>query len=176
MVAEANLRSNDYVIDYEHQTQLSEKNGQPAPAAGWFHRLEMRNDGLYITDARWTDDARRMIEAQKYRFVSPVFAFDKTTGEVQRLVSLGLTNDPGLHGLTDLAVLRALQPTGDLSAPTAEAASFSAKDVEYIDRVFGPGTVERSAAAVVAKEAEWNAPPTERDRAQLRAAFPDLNI
>jgi len=43
----------DYVIDYHHQTLLAEKNGQPAPAAGWFDALEWREgDGLYAIDVR----------------------------------------------------------------------------------------------------------------------------
>ncbi|MEZ9197446.1 phage protease [Shewanella sp. 10N.286.54.B9] len=29
-------QAGDLVIDYEHQTLNKEKNGQPAPAAGWF--------------------------------------------------------------------------------------------------------------------------------------------
>ncbi|MQY50758.1 phage protease [Rhodocyclus gracilis] len=45
----------DFVIDYEHQTLLAEKNGQPAPAAGWFKALEWREgDGLYVVGAKWT--------------------------------------------------------------------------------------------------------------------------
>lgn len=54
----AAARVTDFVIDYEHQTLKTGNNGQPAPAAGWFKRLEWREgDGLYVTDARWTERA-----------------------------------------------------------------------------------------------------------------------
>lgn len=102
VVVVAALREIDYVIDYEHQTLNKAKNGQPAPAAGWFRKLEMRPDGLYVIDARWTDNAKQMIKAGEYRFISPVFRFDPTTGDVLSLEGLALTNDPALHGLTDL--------------------------------------------------------------------------
>ena len=68
----AAARVSDFVIDYEHQTMNAGNNGQPAPAAGWFKRLEWRpGDGLYVTDARWTERATAMINAKEYRFISP---------------------------------------------------------------------------------------------------------
>jgi phage I-like protein len=120
LAALAMQRSMDYVIDYEHQTLHKEKNGQPAPAAGWFKSLDMRADGLYVVDARWTAAAKRMIQDGEYRFVSPVFRFDRNTGDVLSLESLALTNDPALHGLTDLK---------NLAVNSAQASQQSA---EYI--------------------------------------------
>jgi len=101
LVIAAEQRSMDYVIDYEHQT-LS---GARAPAAGWFKALEWRPDGLYATDARWTDAAKGMIAAREYRFISPVFTYSAQTGEVLALVNIALTNNPALHGLTDLSAV-----------------------------------------------------------------------
>ncbi|MCG9040426.1 phage protease [Laribacter hongkongensis] len=129
LIAEAARRSNDYVLDYEHQTMLAEKNGKPAPAAGWFKRLEWRDDGLYVMDARWTDTARQAILAREYRYVSPVFTFDPVTGHVQRLVNVAITNHPALDGLTDLAALRRAEQPGHKSQ-MAPAGS-------VIARVFG---------------------------------------
>lgn len=100
LVAEAAQRSGDYLIDYEH---LSLKQGERAKPAGWFKALEWRADGLYVTDARWTDEAKRMIQAGEYRFVSPLFSFDQNSLEVLDLVSIALTNNLALQGLTDLA-------------------------------------------------------------------------
>lgn len=109
IVAAAAARQTDYVIDYEHQTLAAAKNGQPAPAAGWFKKLEWRpGDGLYATDVRWTVAAAQMITAHEYRYGSPVFAFDPKTGAVLALAHFGLTNNPALDGLTDLAALAAL--------------------------------------------------------------------
>ena len=43
-------------IDYEHQTIVTAKNGQPAPAAGWIKGLQARADGIWGL-AAWTDRA-----------------------------------------------------------------------------------------------------------------------
>lgn len=103
LIAAANARAGDYVIDYEHQTINAAKNGQPAPAAGWFKRLEWRpGDGLYAVDVRWTEKAILHIRAGEYRYLSPVFAYD-SDGRVLALGPAALTNNPGLDGLTDLS-------------------------------------------------------------------------
>lgn len=108
LVAAASARASDYAIDYEHQTMLTRDNGQPAPAAGWFKKLEWRSgDGLYVVDVRWTDRAAAMIAAQEYRYLSPVFSYHAKTGAVTGLGPAALTNNPGLDGLTDLAALSA---------------------------------------------------------------------
>jgi len=107
--------ANDRPIDYEHQTLNSEKNGQAAPAAGWFNasELQWRDDsGLWIKP-RWTDRARDFIANKEYRYLSAVFPYDETTGQPLWLHSVALTNDPGLDGLHPLASLKAgsLNPT-----------------------------------------------------------------
>lgn len=94
----------DILIDYEHQSTLAEKNGKPAPAAGWFGDMEWREgQGMFAVNVRWTAAAAAMIGRGEYRFISPVFRFDSRTGEVLDIVSVGLTNQPGLSGLADLA-------------------------------------------------------------------------
>jgi phage I-like protein len=42
IIKEIEGRDNRLVIDYEHQTLRTVENGQPAPAAGWFKKLEWR--------------------------------------------------------------------------------------------------------------------------------------
>lgn len=103
LIAEARQRATRYVIDYEHQTLRSEQNGQPAPASGWFGTLEWRADGLYATDVAWTDKAAAMIAAQEYRYLSPVFTYDKQ-GRVTGLLHVALTNNPALDELPELQV------------------------------------------------------------------------
>jgi len=119
LVSLATQRAQDYIIDYEHQSLTP---GQLAPAAGWFKQLEWRQDGLYVVDARWSDRAKAMIESGEYRFISPVFNY-LPDGEVTALHSLGLTNNPALHGLTDLALIAvnstrpgAVTPIDDMGA------------------------------------------------------------
>lgn len=108
LIAALALSGGSYVIDYEHQTLQKEKNGQPAPAAGWFKGLEWREgEGLFMKNIEWTDRARQMIGAGEYRYLSPVFRFNPTTGDVTSLHSVALTNDPALVGLADLAAATA---------------------------------------------------------------------
>lgn len=103
LVAALAARTTPLVIDYEHQTLHKEQNGQPAPAAGWFHALEwVEGEGLFAVDVQWTERAAAMIAAGEYRFISPVFAYDERTGEVSRLVNAALTNTPALDGLQDV--------------------------------------------------------------------------
>lgn len=101
--AQSAARANDYVIDYEHQTLLSDKNGKPAPAAGWFKALQYdAAKGLFAVDVRWTDKAKAMIAAGEYKYISPVFYFNPETGRVTQLVNAGLTNNPNLDGMDEV--------------------------------------------------------------------------
>lgn len=105
LIAGAEAAVGDFVIDYEHQTLHAEQNGQPAPAAGWYKKLEWREaDGLYAVDVRWTPKARAHIEAGEYRYISPVLQYDKKTGVVLAVLMAALTNYPALDGHSDLAV------------------------------------------------------------------------
>lgn len=96
LINQVNQTAIELVIDYEHQTLLTAKNGQPAPAAGWWKSLEWREgDGLYVIDPRWTARAKNFLDAEEYKYISPVFDYDKT-GKPTRLRHIALTNDPGL--------------------------------------------------------------------------------
>lgn len=125
LIAAASSRQTRYVIDYEHQTLNSAKNGQPAPAAAWFKTLEWREgDGLYATDVQWTARASAMIDADEYAYLSPVFAFDKA-GNVTALLNAALTNDPALDCLDELQLTAACSAVRSLldSAPVAALSS-----------------------------------------------------
>lgn len=106
-----NARNDARVIDYEHQTLHAEQNGKPAPAAGWIGSLAARDDGLYAVDVEWTAQAAEMIAARQYRYISPVFPYDKRSGRVLAVAHAALTNFAGLDGLTDLAAMSALAAT-----------------------------------------------------------------
>ncbi|MBB2778335.1 UNVERIFIED_ORG: phage I-like protein [Comamonas terrigena] len=107
VIARHAARGQPTVIDYEHQTLHKEKNGQPAPAAGWLHGLRwMEGRGLF-GEVEWTEDAKAQIEAKKYRYFSPVFQYDKTSGNVLAIHMGAVTNHPGLHGLEPLSLLAA---------------------------------------------------------------------
>lgn len=92
----------EFVIDYEHQTDLSPKNGQPAPAAGWIKELAVRADGIWGR-VEWTAKAAGMIRAREYRFLSPTFNHTPDAShEVKVILRAALTNNPALE-LTALA-------------------------------------------------------------------------
>lgn len=96
VVAASLAEGRDLPFDYEHQTDLAARNGQPAPAAGWIVGLEVRADGIY-GQVQWTERARQHIESREYRYVSPTFLFDKKTGRVSRILRAALTNEPALE-------------------------------------------------------------------------------
>lgn len=109
LIALASARTTPFVIDYEHQTLQAAGNGQPAPAAGWFTKLEWRDGrGLYATDVQWTERAKAMIDAGEYRFLSPVFRADDTSGSVLELAMAALTNYPALDGMDAIAARHSL--------------------------------------------------------------------
>lgn len=107
VLARATRRSNKFVIDYEHQTQLAEKNGQPAPAAAWFaaDALQFRpGEGLFATGVEWTPRAAEFVRNKEYRYISAVFGYDQQTGDVLFLVCAALTNNPALDGMDEVTL------------------------------------------------------------------------
>lgn len=98
----ANSSSTQLVVDYEHQTLYKERNGQPAPAAGWITWLTFTPRGLFA-DVTWTDKAKELIHNREYRYVSAVFAYDQQ-GYVRKLFHAALTNSPALDGLDEVMV------------------------------------------------------------------------
>lgn len=106
VIAQAAARQTPLVIDYEHQTLEAERNGQPAPAAGWFKDMEWREgQGLYATGVEWTVRAKAHIDAGEYKFISPVLSYDKRTGDVLGVQLAALTNTPALDGMAAVAAL-----------------------------------------------------------------------
>lgn len=98
-----NALQTDIVVDYEHQTINTEKNGQPAPASGWIKPVNFvwqDNEGLRAK-IDWTSRAAAHIENKEYKYLSPVFSYDKT-GKVKQFLHLALTNNPALDNLGEL--------------------------------------------------------------------------
>lgn len=104
VIARFNARKNDRVLDYEHQTLLTATNGQPAPAAGWIKGLQWHEgEGLFGT-VELTARARQAINDGEYKYVSPVFNFDKLTGDVLDIQMAAITNNPAIDGMGPLAL------------------------------------------------------------------------
>ena len=124
LIAQAATRKTPFVIDYEHQTLSADTGGHPAPAAAWFTTLEWREgDGLYATDVKWTPRATSYIEQDEYRYLSPVFSYDHSTGEVRELLMAAITNNPAIDGIADLAAARRLVRAPVSPSPLLELAA-----------------------------------------------------
>ena len=82
-------------IDWEHATEIKAPQGEPAPAAGWITRLEVRQGALWGR-VEWTERGREAVASREYRYLSPVFEYEKKGKRITRLLSAGLTNSPNL--------------------------------------------------------------------------------
>ncbi|PZQ45168.1 MAG: hypothetical protein DI551_08245 [Micavibrio aeruginosavorus] len=82
------------VIDRDHGADLLPK-GTPNPAAGWITRL-FAEDGWIKAEVEWTPAAELQIENKEYRYISPTFDHEKSTGRVKRIRRATLTNTPAL--------------------------------------------------------------------------------
>ncbi len=92
----------DIPVDFEHQT-LGGSYASPqgtAPAAGWIKSLEaVPGEGL-MADVEWTEEAKRMLAAKQYRYLSPVAIIRKRDRRVMSLHSVALTNKPAIVGMS----------------------------------------------------------------------------
>ena len=121
LVAAADARSTPYVLDYDHASLTAASTGARAPAAAWFKRLEWVDGvGLFAVGVEWTAAAAEMVAAGEYRFTSPVFIYDPATGAVVALINAGLTNNPALDGLADVAQVVAASLLSPAAQPTQE--------------------------------------------------------
>lgn len=84
-------------IDYEHQSLTAADKTDPTPAAGWINELVPLDDGTLWGRVEWTEQAREYIAAKEYRYLSPVFAANRQTGEIARMLGAGITNNPNLY-------------------------------------------------------------------------------
>ena len=108
---------NPPVIDYEHQTLNKEKNGQPAPAAGWMRDLRwVEGQGLFAV-AELTTRAKDHVTQGEYKYFSPVFEYSRDTGTVLAVHMGALTNNPAIHGMEPLS-LRAAATAAFVSSPS----------------------------------------------------------
>lgn len=151
--------SRDIPLDWEHATELRAPKGETAPAAAWIAQLEVR-DGALWGRVEWTERGRQSVAAREYRYLSPVFQFERESKRIARLTSAGLTNSPNLH-------LTALNRGSN--DPKAEETTMTLP--ELIRKALGLGedaTVEQAATAI-------NQMKQDRDTALNRAESPSLD-
>ncbi|MEF8787592.1 MAG: phage protease [Planctomycetota bacterium] len=114
----------DLPIDYHHASVYAGREAPRAPAAGWIRQMELRGgDGAQLwARVEWTEEARRAIAERRYRYISPVFRWnrpDRVTGETVPLhiPSVALTNTPFLTELQSLNEQGAGDSPGTVSTP-----------------------------------------------------------
>ncbi len=170
LIARVAAKANPLVIDYEHQTLFAEKNGQPAPAAGWFagKSLEWRDGaGLFATAPEWTPPAAARIANGEYRYISPVFEYDRASGEVLDIRMAALTNNPGLAGMAAVA-LTALNDFSTEEVPQVNQTLTKLLAVMCLAESFSEADALSAVAALKAK-----ADSLDTQIAALKAQAPD---
>jgi phage I-like protein len=90
-------RGVDLPMDIEHATELRAPQGEAAPAVAWIKGLEVKDGGAVHGRIEWTPKGREMVMNREYRYYSPVLIYEKATGIIRGLSSVGLTNKPNLN-------------------------------------------------------------------------------
>lgn len=163
-------RGIDLVIDWEHATQHRAPVGEAAPASGWIKRLEIREGALWGNVA-WTLAADTQITTRQYRFLSPVFDYIESTGQIVRLVSAGLTNTPNFT-MTALNQEGQPQEFTLVKYPAALLTLFGLTETATEDQVIAAATnLKQTAQAANAEKSDINRfmPRADYDLAVARA-------
>lgn len=142
-VFNSKANQNALPLKYEHP----DAHGQPIPAAGWIHALELRGNSLWGY-CEFTKRAEEFIRAGEYRFCSvevDMHAIDRETAKElgPRLAAVGLTNEPFLDNQSPIrlsatvAISRAKDPPAEtviarvcLKAITPQTVSFGANKIK----------------------------------------------
>lgn len=104
VIARSIRAKTDLSIDRDHQFLLSAP-GTVIPAAGWIKEFQVRGEQIWAR-VEWTDYAAYQLTAKEYRYFSPEFVHDKTTGEILKIKGGSLTNKPNF----ELAAVASQQP------------------------------------------------------------------
>jgi len=159
LIAAFTARNKPLVIDWEHSSEHRAPQGLDAPAAGWIDQIEDRAGAIW-GHVDWTPKAAQQIAAREYRFLSPVFTYQKTDARIIELISAGLTNQPNLN----LTALNREESTMSLSDALCRA----------LDVPVG-STDEEARARAIDLMASLSRATTELATAQKRAATPPLD-
>lgn len=87
-------RGGDLDIDFFHLSRKKDARLEDRRSAGRC-KLELREDGIWVTDIRHTSEARQMLEDDQVRSYSPVVAVS-ANGTLLEVLQLSLTNIPAM--------------------------------------------------------------------------------
>ncbi len=96
-----NAYGNRLTIDYEHKAVDPDARAGDGKSAGSFV-LELRGDGLYAVDVRWTPPAFDALSNKEWLYFSPYFSAEEGSGRILELINLALTNIPATRHMTPL--------------------------------------------------------------------------
>ena len=91
----------DIPIDYHHATTKTD-DGRKAPAAGWVTALSYEAGKGLVASITWSEAAKREIESEQYKYLSPVIFWDEDKKIVLELDSVALTNKPRTRNMPPL--------------------------------------------------------------------------
>ncbi len=120
-VAAFEAHGTDLPIDFEHQT-LGGVYASPtgaAPAAGWITGLEVVPGEGLVASVTWTDQARELLAAKAYRYLSPVVLLRKSDRKLVAIHSVALTNKPAIVGMAAIVNHEAAHVVNDLDTELA---------------------------------------------------------
>lgn len=179
IIAANATRSTEIVIDYEHQTLLSEQNGLPAPASGWIDPQSLSFDllasepGLY-GDVTWTPKATGLIAGDEYRYLSPVFPYDPQTGAPLDIMHVALTNTPAINDELAAALSTRGAYFHDLSNHQNDPAEDQPMDLKKLLAAIGlPETTSDADALTAVAALKSKADEAQTQIAALKSATPD---
>jgi len=90
-------RNVDVVFDFEHASELKAPQGDKAPAAAWLDDFAVEDGQVTARIKLWTPDGETAVRSKEYRYYSPVIIYHRSTFEISRISSVGLTNKPNLE-------------------------------------------------------------------------------
>lgn len=92
---------NRITFDFEHMAVNPERRAGDGKAAGSC-QLELRADGLWAVDVRWTPTAAKGLADGEWLYFSPFFESDEKTGRILELINIALTNVPATKNMQPL--------------------------------------------------------------------------
>lgn len=148
-------QGNELFFDYDHRSLSDDGPPDSGKAAGWF-ALELRGDGLYAVNIRWTPAASAGLSAGEWRYFSPAFLVDDNR-RICALINIALTNNPATKNMTPLVAAsarRAAEARKDtMSKPLLVALGLAetATDADAIAAIATLGAPARDLLALTGK-------------------------
>lgn len=130
-------QGNRLTFDYQHLATSPNARAGDGKSAGSC-LLELRADGLYVTDCRWTPRASTEIADREWLYTSPTFEADTKTGRILRLLNIALTNVPATKRMAPLvaAQMETLMPGKATATIKTDSAGPAALDDESLAKAY----------------------------------------